>query len=116
MPQPITLLCDNRSAEHIAHNQAYHERTKHLKLDCYYIRENIDSGFVSTSHVNSTLQLADILTKSLSSQQHDFLSAKSGLVNLSQVQLEGGAELFVLLLVVALSICHWTTSFVCLYI
>lgn len=90
VPQPITLFCDNRFAEYIAHNQVYHERTKHLKLDRYYIRENIDADFVSTSHVNSTVQLADILTKSLSSQQHDFLSSKLGLVSLSQVQLEEG--------------------------
>ncbi|XP_057246781.1 uncharacterized mitochondrial protein AtMg00810-like [Beta vulgaris subsp. vulgaris] len=41
IPQPIPLFCDNKSAEYIAHNLAFHDRTKHLKLDCYYIRENI---------------------------------------------------------------------------
>lgn len=66
IPQPIPLFYD-KSAEYIAHNSAFHERTKHLKLDCYYIRETIDAGFISTSHVKSTLQLAYILAKSPSS-------------------------------------------------
>lgn len=56
-----TLFCDKKEAEYLAHNQAYHSRTKHLKLDCYYVRENVDAGFISTSHVKSTLQLADVL-------------------------------------------------------
>ena len=55
---PVTLCCDNISAEYIAHNEVFHERTKHLKLDCYYIRENIEAGLIHTTHVKSALQLA----------------------------------------------------------
>ncbi|XP_021713571.1 uncharacterized protein LOC110681754 [Chenopodium quinoa] len=89
-PLPVTLFCDNKSAEYIAHNPALHDRTKHLKLDCYYIRDNIEDGTITTCHVKSSLQLADILTKSLPAHQHWFISSKLGLATLSQVQLEGG--------------------------
>jgi len=51
--KPVNLYCDNISAEYIAHNEVFHERTKHLKLDCYYIRENIETGLIATAHVRS---------------------------------------------------------------
>lgn len=90
--KPVTLFCDNKSAEYLAHNAAFHECTKHLNIDCYYIRENIEEGLIDNSHVKSSLQLADIMTKSLPAHQHWFLASKSGLATLSQVQLEGGVK------------------------
>lgn len=87
---PLSLFCDKTSAEYIARNEAFHERTKHLKLDCYYVRENIDSEMIDTKYVRSRSQLADILTKSLHISQHWFLAFKLGLVSLNQVQIGEG--------------------------
>ncbi|RVW70963.1 Retrovirus-related Pol polyprotein from transposon RE1 [Vitis vinifera] len=61
----IKLVCDNQFALHIASNPVFHERTKHIEVDCHFIREKIASGCVATSFVNSNDQLADIFTKSL---------------------------------------------------
>ena len=38
-------------------------RTKHIEVDCHFIREKIASGCMTTSFVNSNDQLADIFTK-----------------------------------------------------
>lgn len=92
IPKPISLFCDNIAANHIAQNAVFHKRTKHLKLDCYYVREHTDSGFLATHYIKSSHQIADVMTKSLSEQQHKFFLAKLGLVYLSQVQLEGGVK------------------------
>lgn len=80
IPKPITLYCDNKAANYIAHNPVYRERTKHLKLDCYYIRDCIEEGLLSTAYIKSSLQFADIFTKPLGESQHHFLSSKLGLV------------------------------------
>ncbi|RVX15329.1 Retrovirus-related Pol polyprotein from transposon TNT 1-94 [Vitis vinifera] len=76
--EQMKLIYDNQAALHIASNPVFHERTKHIEVDCHFIREKIASGCVATSFVNSNDQLADIFTKSLRGPRIKYICNKLG--------------------------------------
>ena len=60
--KPITFYCDNISAIHMETNIIFHERTKPIGINYYFIRDKIVRDFVTTKHVSTKLQLVNILT------------------------------------------------------
>nr|GEW14795.1 homogeneously-staining region [Tanacetum cinerariifolium] len=67
---PSLVMCDNVSTIALANNPIHHARTKHIEIDCHFVRDKIKQGQISPCFVPSKFQVADILTKCLSRVLH----------------------------------------------
>lgn len=60
---PALLYYDNDSARHIAANTTFHERTKHIDIDCHIVREKPQAELFHLLYIPISAQLANIFDK-----------------------------------------------------
>ena len=79
---PVPVYSDSTLALQIVVNPVFHERTKHIDINCQFIREKIQDGLLITAYLPSSEQPADILTKALGKGPHTYLMSKIGIKNI----------------------------------
>ncbi|XP_020692385.1 uncharacterized protein LOC110106744 [Dendrobium catenatum] len=73
---PTAVYCANTSAIALAHNPVLHARTKHIEVDCHFIRDCIHKNQILVHHISTHDQLTDVFTKALSIARFKLLSSK----------------------------------------
>jgi histone deacetylase 1/2 len=60
----------------LTHNPVLHNRTKHMELDIFFVREKVISKNLQVLHVPAVDQYADLFTKALSATRFEYLRDK----------------------------------------
>lgn len=63
---PQRMLVDNQGAIFIAKNHVTSERSKHIDIKYFFLRELVEDQIIAFEHVPSSENLADLLTKQVS--------------------------------------------------
>lgn len=80
--EPIVIFCDNTSAIDISKNPMMHTKTKHIAIKYHYLRELVQDKEVRMEYVNTKEQLANIFTKALPREAHEYLRSQLGVLSL----------------------------------
>ncbi|KAE8727554.1 putative ribonuclease H protein [Hibiscus syriacus] len=59
----ISLYCDSQSAIHLAKNQVYHSRTKHIDVKYHFVREIFEERKILLQKIATSENPADMMTK-----------------------------------------------------
>ena len=78
----VTVLCDSQSSIHLAKNQVYHARTKHINVRYHFVREIIEEGGVLVQKIKTDDNPADMLTKVVTTIKFNHYL---GLINIANV-------------------------------
>ncbi|CAI7793131.1 unnamed protein product [Closterium sp. NIES-53] len=68
----FSLFCDNQSAIRIANKNGFANRTKHIALRYFFVKDEIQKGRLELSYCPTSEMAADYLTKKLEKQKFEY--------------------------------------------
>ena len=75
---PTTVHSDSQGAIGLAKNPEHHKRSKHIDIKHHYVREQVAAGSVVVPYISTNDMVADVLTKPLAADRHNYLAGEMG--------------------------------------
>ena len=69
----VPLFGDNKGSICLAKDPQDHQKSKHISVRYFYIRQRYEEGRIDIKYVKTAEQLADAMTKALLKEQHERL-------------------------------------------
>ncbi|CAI7867381.1 unnamed protein product, partial [Closterium sp. NIES-53] len=89
----FTLFCDNQSAIRIANKNGFANRTKHIALRYFFVKDEIEKGRLELSYCPTSEMAADYLTKKLGKQKFEYCMLLTGQSHVSDTpEAKGSVE------------------------
>jgi hypothetical protein len=83
VPDSNIIYCDNQSCIRLSEHPMFHERSKHIEIKYYFIRDKVEEGEVKLQHISTDEKTTYILTKPLSRINFAYLRDKLGMVEIT---------------------------------
>jgi phosphoribosyl-AMP cyclohydrolase len=80
--QDVRIDCDSQSAIFLAKNPTYHSKTKHIDIQYHFARDMIEERKILLMKVDTLKNVADSLTKSVSTKKFSWCRESMGIVAL----------------------------------
>jgi len=80
----IRIDCDSQSAIFLAKNPTYHSKTKNIDVQYHFVRDMIEDKKALLVKVDSLKNIADALTKSMSSEKFSWCRETMGISGLKK--------------------------------
>ena len=74
------ILCDNQSCIKMTEKPLFHDKSKHIEIQYFYIRDMVQKGAIKLKYVSTDEQVANVLTKPLSRVKIKYFDDKLGVV------------------------------------
>lgn len=75
----MRLYCDNKAVIRIAHDPVPYDKTNHVEVNKYFIKEKLQTKQIYMSFVKTEDQIADVFTKGLCSPSFSKIVCKLGM-------------------------------------
>ena len=78
----MRIYCDIQSAMFLAKNPTYHSKTKHIDIQYHFLRDMVEEKKVLLMKVDTLKNVADSLTKSVSTEKFSWCRVTMGIAAL----------------------------------
>jgi hypothetical protein len=80
--QAVRIDCDSQSAIFLAKNPTYNSKTNHIDIQYHFVRDMIEENKVLLMKVDTLKNVADSLTKSVSTENFSWCRESMGIIAL----------------------------------